>query len=136
MADTVPMLKSHPQAVGHIDQLAACIDACGACLVSCNACADACLGGSEPQVMARCIRLDLDCADLCAATLAVLCRQTAPDYGLIRKQVESMQLACRACGDECMNHADRMEHCRLCGETCRDCEQKCDDLLAVLPAAA
>ena len=33
----------------------------------CTACADACLGEDDVGELTRCIRLDLDCADLCAA---------------------------------------------------------------------
>ena len=135
MASTLQMLKSHTSPVTHVDKLAACIDACADCIITCNACADACLGGPDPKKMARCIRTDLDCADICAATTAVLSRQTEPDDALIRAQVQSMQTACKACGDECMKHADEMEHCRICGEACRRCEQACKDLLSALPAA-
>lgn len=135
MADTASMLKTHPSPSGSVDKLAACIDACRACLVSCNACADACLAGPDPKKMAHCIRTDLDCAAICAATVAVLCRQTEPSGALLRAQVQAMVAACKACGESCMAHADQHEHCKLCGETCRDCERKCSDLLSALPAA-
>ena len=135
MADTLSMLRSHPSPAAHADELAACIDACLACLVSCTSCADACVGGDDPKSMAHCIRTDLDCADACAATVRVLARQTATDFKIVRAQVQAMAAACKACGDSCMSHADHHEHCKLCGQTCRDCERACDDLLSALPAA-
>ena len=103
--------------------------------MSCTACADACAGGDDPKSMAACIRTDLDCADLCAATISVLCRQTEPDYAILRAQVQSMKTACKSCGDTCMSHAGKMAHCKQCGETCRACESKCDALLSALRAA-
>lgn len=33
-----------------------------------TACADACLGEQDIQMLARCIRFDLDCADVCGTT--------------------------------------------------------------------
>ena len=132
MNDTATMLKSHPSPVAHADKLAACIDACAACLVSCTSCADACIGGDMPKEMAKCIRTDLDCADVCAATIAVLTRQTKPNPSIQRAQLQAMIVACKTCGDSCMSHADVHGHCKLCGQTCRDCESKCNDLLSVL----
>ena len=132
MAETATMLKAHPSPAAHSDRLAACIDACRACLISCTSCADACIGGDDPKKMAECIRTDLDCADICTATLAVLTRQTKTNTSIVKAQLQAMVAACKACGDSCMSHADNMEHCKLCGETCRDCEQKCNDLLSSL----
>ena len=132
MTDTISMLKSHPSPAAHAEKLAACIDACRMCLVTCTSCADACLGGDMPKEMAECIRTDLDCADICAATIAVLTRQTKTDGSIVKAQVQAMAAACKACGDTCMSHADKHEHCKLCGETCRDCETACNDLLSSL----
>lgn len=75
--------------------------------------------------LTRCIRLDLGCADVCAATLRMLSRQTAYDAPANRAQVE-------ACGDECEGHAGMHEHCRVCAEACRRCERACADLLAAM----
>ena len=96
--------------------------------MSCTSCADDCIGADDPKAMAECIRTDLDCADICAATVAVLTRQMKPNGSVQRAQVQAMVAACKACGDSCMSHADNMRHCKLCGQTCRDCEQKCNDL--------
>jgi hypothetical protein len=132
VTDTATILKSHPSPAAHADKLAACIDACRACLVSCTSCADACIGGYDPKAMAECIRTDLDCADICAATIAVLTRQTNTNAAVQRAQLQAMVAACKACGDTCMSHADKHEHCKLCGQTCRECEQACNDLLSNL----
>jgi hypothetical protein len=42
-------------------------------------CADACLGEEKVEMLRRCIRLNLDCADVCNATGRMLSRQQEPD---------------------------------------------------------
>jgi hypothetical protein len=39
-------------------------------------------------------------------------------------------VVCRACAVECERHAAHHDHCRVCAEVCRRCEQACGDLLA------
>ena len=82
--------------------------------------------------LTTCITTDLDCADICATTGAVLSRRTGHDVDLTRVVLEACAAACRACGDECERHASMHEHCRVCAESCRRCEHACRDLLAAL----
>src|SRR5919106_2462718 len=49
----------------------------------------------------RCIRLNLDCADVCSMTASVLSRQLEPELGLIRSVLQACAEACRVCGGEC-----------------------------------
>ena len=125
------ILSAHPSPAGPLDALVACIEDCFACEQACTACADACL--AEEQDMRRCIRTDLDCADVCGATGRLLSRQTEPAWGLVRAQVESLRTACRTCAEQCEAHADEHAHCRVCAEACRRCERSCDRLLSALP---
>ena len=82
----------------------------------------------------RCIRLNLDCADVCAATGSLATRLSEPDTAVLRAQLEACAEACRACGEECEKHAVHMEHCRVCAEACRGCQRACEGLLGVLAA--
>ena len=82
------------------------------------------------QELARCIRLNLDCADACAATGRIVARQTEPELALVRAALEACAAACRACAEECERHAAHHEHCRVCAEECRRCEEACNDLLS------
>jgi hypothetical protein len=124
------IIEMHPQPAGlDRDALLRCIDECLNCAASCTSCADACLGENDVQELVRCIRLNLDCADICEATGHVVTRQTVPHLGVVRATIEACAAACRACGEECERHAAHHEHCRLCAEACRRCEQACDDLL-------
>ena len=81
---------------------------------------------------ARGIRTNLDCADICTTTGAVLSRHTGYDANITRALLEVCRLACASCGTECEAHADMHEHCRICAEACRRCEQACADLLGSL----
>jgi len=109
-----------------------CIAECLDCIAGCTACADDCLAEPDLPDMVRCVRLDLDCADICNATVRVITRQTMPDLRVIRSAVEACEVACQACAEECEHHAAMHEHCRLCAQLCRRCEQACADLLATL----
>lgn len=129
------MLATHPGGTrSNQSALVECIEACFDCAQACVACADACLGERDTGELARCIRLNQDCADLCTATGRVLSRQTASDPTLIQAMVQTCAIACRACAEECGRHAPHMEHCRICEEACRQCERACRSLGAVASA--
>lgn len=130
------MLQSSPTQP-RIDKAALeeCITACFDCTQTCTSCADACLAEQQREMLLRCIRLDLDCADICATTGKLLSRQVAFDSTLARMMLQTCALACRICGAECEQHGRHgMEHCRICAEVCRHCEEACNKLLAVLVA--
>jgi Domain of Unknown Function (DUF326) len=124
------MIDTHPGQIGFDEQhLAECLAACFECAQACTACADACLSESMVDELRRCIRTNLDCADLCEATGRVLSRHTGYDANLSRAVLEACAQACKACGDECGEHAEMHEHCRVCAEACRRCEAACRKLL-------
>jgi hypothetical protein len=109
--------------------LAAVIDALSDCAQACNADNAADLGEQNVTEMVKCIRLCLDCADICTATAGVTSRQTDYDVNVTRPLLEACAAICRSCGDECERHARMHEHCRVCAEACRRCEQACRELL-------
>lgn len=137
MERTREMLQSHPRQT-QVDAglLADAIRSLYTCAQVCTTCADACLGEAMVQELVRCIRLNLDCADVCETTGALLSRQTEPDWSVIRDQLTACATVCRACGDECERHADMHEHCRVCAESCRHCEDMCNRLLEAIPTRA
>jgi hypothetical protein len=108
--------------------LAAAIDAIGDCAQACVADTDADLGEQDVTEMVRCIRLCLDCTDVCTATAGVISRLGDYDAGVARPLLQACVAICKSCGDECGRHA-RMRHCRVCAEACRRCEQACRELL-------
>lgn len=107
----------------------ACIAACDACAGACDYCASACIAEEESRALARCIRLDLDCATLCRTASALLARDS--DFAL-----EACRLcvtACEACAAECARHD--MDHCRVCAEACRNCAEECQRTIGQAPEA-
>ena len=130
------MLDTHPQ-TGQVarELLAACVEACFECAQTCTVCADACLGEDNIEMMVSCIRSDLDCAAVCLATGQLAARQTNTNWTVLRAQLTACAAACRACGDECEQHAGMHEHCRVCAQSCRDWEEACNQLLDALPQA-
>ena len=130
---TKRMLQTHPSgAAVDADALAEVIDSCLECVQVCTACADACFGEGNVEMLARCIRLDLDCADVCGATVKVLSRQVAFEPKMAQPMVEACARAVKLCGDECEQHAEHHEHCRVCMESCRRCEEACNWVLQSL----
>lgn len=125
---TEQMLATHPRK-SELDSsvVAACIAACIECADACNSCADACLGEQMVQNLTRCIRLNLDCADICQTTARIVSRQTDMSPEILRSQIESCIVACRVCGQECEQHAEMHQHCRICRTACQTCEKICQE---------
>ena len=136
MTHAQTMLETHPSSGGtmHIDTLAEVLHHLEECAQTCSLCADACLAEEMVAELRRCIRLNLDCADLCRTTAAVLGRQVEPDSATMRALLEACRTACAACGKECGSHADMHAHCRVCAEACQRCEQACAQALQQLSA--
>jgi uncharacterized protein DUF326 len=130
------MLETYPRDVS-IDPgvLAATIDALSDCIQACATDADADLSEQNVAELVKCIRLCLECTDVCGATVGVVSRQY--DANVARPLLEACVATCKNCGDECERHARMHEHCRVCAEACRRCERACRELLAAmkLPAA-
>jgi hypothetical protein len=101
-----------------------CIEACNACAVACNHCLAACLQEPDVKSMARCIALDVDCAEICALAAAAMSRGSETS----RIACQACAEVCRICGEECARHA--MDHCRECAQACMRCADECRNLAA------
>ena len=95
---------------------------------TCTSCGDACLAQDMVKDLTQCVRLNLDCADVCNITGRIATRRTGSDDELIRRMLLTCAAACRLCGDECERHASQHEHCRICAEACRRCMQACQEV--------
>ncbi|MEA1798048.1 four-helix bundle copper-binding protein (plasmid) [Rhodococcus sp. NyZ502] len=134
MSTTSSMLDTYPLDLGGIDRskLVACIDLCTDCSQACTACADACLSETAVADLTKCIRTNLDCADICQTTGRVLSRHTGSDESLTRTVLETCAAACKACGAECVKHGSMHEHCDICAKACHRCEHACRELISTL----
>lgn len=127
------LLDSYPVTLNSdAGTLTATIDALSDCAQACAADADADLAEQNLAEMVKCIRLCMDCVDVCTAITGVISRQTAYDPSITRPLLEACVATCKSCGDECARHAPHYEHCRVCEQACRRCEQACRELLVVL----
>jgi hypothetical protein len=133
---TQAMIATHPHIHGRVDDaLVRCIDLCFDCAQTCVSCADACLGEDQVAELRQCIRLDMDCADICDATGAVASRRTGSNNAVVRALIETCAEACRLCAQECEKHAGRHEHCRVCADACRQCESVCREAILSIDIA-
>jgi len=101
----------------HLNQ--SCIDACNACADACDTCSTACLQEDDVKMMAHCIALDMDCAQICRLAAALMARgsEFAAALCAVCAQV------CQACADECAKH--QAQHCQDCAAACRRCADEC-----------
>ena|SRR5829696_9223564 len=104
---------SHEQNQGLIDVLAKCA-------AECNHCAIACLDEQDVKMLTRCIKLDIDCAEICKLAASYVSRGSEHTQHILNECAE----ICDACAEECEKHS-HMEHCRKCAGYCRHCAEVC-----------
>ncbi len=124
LALTMALALFAPMATQAADSLApkgyeSCLKACQDCVTACEGCATACLNENDVKVMALCIKLDRDCADICGLSAQFMARDSASAAQLCGL----CATICDACGAECAKH--QMEHCQQCAEACKKCAEEC-----------
>ncbi len=118
----IPQTRAgHPLATRASLGLRNCIDACFACAVTCTSSAAACTRQTWNDELIRCIRLNLDCADLCDTVGRALSRQARPDWDILRVEVRACATICEACARECELHSQQFDHFAACAKACRHC---------------
>lgn len=105
-----------------------CIEACQACADACDHCATACLQEANITEMARCIALDIDCAQICRYAAGVMARGS--DFaGSVCQLCADI---CDACAEECEQHS--AGHCQRCAAACRRCAEICRQMANNAPS--
>ena len=101
-----------------------CIDACYRCATACDHCAVSCLEESNVSKMADCIRMDLDCADVCRFAAAAMARGS--DFA-----AQICNLCAEIC-EKCAEICDQYEHqhCKDWANECRRCAEECRKMAA------
>lgn len=69
--------------------------------------------------MARCIALDMDCAQICRLAAAYMARGSEMASAICQTCAD----ICEACADECGKHS--MQHCQECAQACKRCADEC-----------
>lgn len=124
-AMTHDKLRSTPKGLAHVE----CIAACYACADACDRCAVSCLSETDPKPMARCIALDIDCAQACRFAAGFMARGSASDAIACALCAD----LCTLCAEECARHA--APHCQECVVACRRCADLCLRMSDRVPAA-
>ena len=97
------------------------MEALAKCAAECNHCATACLNEPDVEMLTRCIKLDMDCAEICLLAAAYVSRGS--EYA--QQILEICTEICEACASECEKHSHHMDHCKKCAEECRACAELC-----------
>jgi hypothetical protein len=110
-----------------LEQFQSCIDACNSCAIACDYCAVSCLQEPDPKSMARCIALDMDCAQMCRLAVAYMSRGSEFASSICQACAD----VCEACGDECAKF--QVAHCQECAQACRRCADECRRMAGMTP---
>jgi hypothetical protein len=94
------------------------------CIAACQAAIDACQRCAAEDIRAGtslCALINLDCADICTATINALARRSGHhgDFCAICAHI------CRASASACAPHAEVHEHCARCMAACEHCATEC-----------
>lgn len=98
--------------------LHACIEACEEAIHASQACAAADIREGN----GHCALINLDCADICTATMNALARGSEHHGDFCRLCAH----ICRTCAAACAMHAKEHAHCALCQQACEKCAIECD----------
>ena len=101
-----------------------CIEACSACEQACTMCA-----GSMGADMAKCAAMCMDAADMSNTMMRVMMRPNGMHMESMLAMLQAMVVMSTACAEECMNHADMSDDCKMCAEVCRQCAIACETIM-------
>jgi hypothetical protein len=90
------------------------------CALACESCMAANLELKNVTIMAHCIELCRDCADICVTGARLLQR----DSDMSNAYLYVCEEACRLCAEECSLHEEH-EHCKMCAMICFSCQEAC-----------
>jgi hypothetical protein len=102
-----------------------CIEACALCEFACLACAEACLSGVELEKLGTCVRLNLDCAEICLATRTLVAEALLFAPRLVHAQLMVCARLCASCEAECRRLGVPRDFFSVCARACAHCETLC-----------
>ena len=89
------------------------------CQAMCKYCFNACLEEENVAMLTKCIKYDVECAEICEMAISSLSYEGDFSKDIIKLCIE----ACNKCAKECRKH-DHM-HCIECAKACEDCAKAC-----------
>lgn len=103
-----------------------CVDACNACADACDFCAISSLQEPDTKVMARCIALAIDCAQMCRLAAGFIARGSEVSTVICQACIQ----LCEDCREECAQY--KMPHCKACEKACHDCINACRNMIVAM----
>lgn len=91
------------------------------CMTACETCATLCLQEDNVKMMAQCIMIDRDCADICMLTAQFVARNSPHAKHVMKECIE----ICRRCAEECRKHDT--DHCQHCADICQETAEACQN---------
>ncbi|WCT57473.1 four-helix bundle copper-binding protein [Paenibacillus kyungheensis] len=107
-----------------VEERQKCLEACLECMEACNQCYTACLEEKHLDMMRGCLRLDRECADICAYAAKAITSQSP----YMQQICALCAQICEDCAQECAKHDH--DHCQRCAEACRHCAEACRSMAA------
>lgn len=95
------------------------------CASECINCAMECLAEQDVKMMVNCIKINLDCAEICKTVSSFLSRNSIHAQHLMKECIE----ICTNCATQCEQHS-HLDHCKKCAEVCRICIAECNSFHA------
>lgn len=93
------------------------------CQTTCKYCFNACLEEKDVHMMTRCIKLNVECAEVCGLTISSLAYESEFSAEVLKLCIH----ACEKCAEECGKH--QYIHCIECAKACRECAEACQAYL-------
>lgn len=116
-------LETKFQTLNIMDVYSELVESLENCVAACHNCAASCLEEENVYSMRECIKLDLDCADVCHMALKLLARDSSHAVSVVKLCMG----ICAECAAECEKHEH--DHCQQCAKACRRCEDQCGNYL-------
>ncbi|HEX7208319.1 MAG TPA: four-helix bundle copper-binding protein [Nitrososphaeraceae archaeon] len=101
-----------------------CIDVCNTCAEACEYCATCDLREEDVKMMASCVQINRDCANICWTASQFMSRDSKYAIQLCSLCAD----ICDACAIECEKHTT-MDHCQRCAQICRKCAEECRKMI-------
>ena len=105
-----------------------CITACFACAQTCETCSDDMIGmdhHGDQKLMAQCIRLCRECADICV----LAGRWMSQGSTMADRLCGLCADICDTCAEVCEQHAPHHALCGPCATECRRCAELCRKMI-------
>lgn len=93
------------------------------CQSACKYCFNACLEEERIDMMRRCIKRTVECAEICEHTASSLAYTDDFTHEVLSICIK----ACEECAAECRKHNHL--HCMECAKSCSECAEACHDYM-------